>query len=196
MRDSEIAAVAQKVSQELGSEQGIYLCGSYTPGEPAHLNHRHAQDRVMRPGDVFNLLVENNGPGGFYTELGRTCVLGEAPEQLLSELDFTLEAQRFCLGLLRPGTAASEVWDAYNAFMDEHGRPQEVRIHCHGQGYDLVERPLIRHDETATIAASMNITCHPTYQWEGITSWICDNHLVTEDGTEALHAFEQRVVEL
>lgn len=196
-RDSEIAALAEKVSQELGSEQGIYLCCSYAPGEPAHINHRHYQDRVMREGDVYSLLVENNGPGGFYAELGRTCVIGEAPEPLLETHEFTLAAQRYCVEQLQPGTPASSIWHAYNDFMAENGRAVETRLHCHGQGYDLVERPLIRHDEPGTIEANMNITCHPTYEWKGITSWICDNFIVGA-GTEPekIHSFDQAIVEL
>jgi Metallopeptidase family M24 len=71
------------------------------------------------------LLIENNGPGGHYAELGRTCVLGSAPERLLEEHRFTLRAREHCLGLLRPGAPAAEVFAAYNAFMREHGRPED-----------------------------------------------------------------------
>jgi Xaa-Pro aminopeptidase len=196
-RDSDIAAVAQHRSQELGSEQGIYLCASAPSGEPAAIGPRHLQHRVMREGDVLMLLIENNGPGGHYAELGRTCVLGRAPERLLEEHRFTLRAREHCLSLLRPGVPAAEVFAAYNAFMREHGRPEERRLHCHGQGYDLVERPLVRFDETMAIAAGMNIVCHPTYIQDGTPSWICDNVLIGPDGVaERLHAFPPDIVEL
>jgi Xaa-Pro aminopeptidase len=196
-RDSDIAAVAQHCSQELGSEQGIYLCASAPPGEPAAIGPRHLQDRVMRDGDVLMLLIENNGPGGHYTELGRTCVLGAAPPRLLEEHAFALRAQEHCLGLLRPGEPAAEVFAAYNEFMRENGRPEERRIHCHGQGYDLVERPLVRFDETMAIEADLNIVCHPTYVQDGTPSWVCDNVLIGPDGVaERLHAFPKEIVEL
>jgi Xaa-Pro aminopeptidase len=196
-RDSDIAAVAQHRSQELGSEQGIYLCASAPPGEPAWILPRHQQHRVMREGDVLMLLIENNGPGGHYAELGRTCVLGPAPQRLLEEHAFTVRAQEHCLGLLRPGAPAAGVWEAYNAFMREHGRPEERRLHCHGQGYDLVERPLVRFDETMAIEADLNIVCHPTYVQDGTPSWVCDNVLIGPDGVaERLHAFPKEIVEL
>ena len=196
-RDSDIAAAAQYRSQELGSEQGIYLCASAPPGEPAAIGPRHLQHRTLREGDVLMLLIENNGPGGMYTELGRTCVLGTAPERLLEEHAFTLEAQEHCLGLLRPGVPAAEVFGQYNAFMREHGRPEERRIHCHGQGYDLVERPLVRFDETMAIEPDMNIVCHPTYVQDDTPSWVCDNVLIGPDGVaERLHAFPKDIVEL
>lgn len=196
-KDSEIAAVALHVTQELGSEQGFVLCASAPPGEPALFGPRHLQDRVMREGDAFSLMVETNGPGGFYTQLGRICVLGKAPQRMLEELELTLEAQRFTVDLLRPGASPKQVWEAYNAFLREHGRPEEDRLHSHGQGYDLVERPLIRFDETMPIARDMNIVCHPGYVTDGFLSWIMDNYLIGEDGTaERIHAFPQKIVEL
>ncbi len=80
--------------------------------------------------------------------------------------------------------------------MREHGRPEERRIHAHGQGYDLVERPLIRWDETMRIQAGMNFACHPSYLIDGFQSWICDNWLVGPDGPgERLHRFPQKIVE-
>ena len=196
-KDSDIAAVARRAGEERGSEQGIYLCGSAPQGTPALFGPRHMQDRVIREGDVFSLLVENNGAGGFYTELGRTCVLGKASQEMQDEFAFTLEARRFTLDLLKPGTPCAEIWTAYNDFMRRNGRPEEQRLYCHGQGYDLVERPLIRDDEPMAIAASMNIVVHPTYATETMLSWVCDNYIIGADGPgERLHAYPETIVEL
>lgn len=196
-RESEITAIAQHVCLDHGAEQGIYLSASWTPGEPAGIAQRHFQSRTLREGDALCLLIESNGPGGFYTELGRTCVLGELPTQLDEELDFVRQAQRFCLDLLKPGTASAEIWERYNAFLAEHGRPQERRLHAHGQGNDLVERPLIRFDEPMAVAERMNIVVHPSYIKDGLTSWICDNYLIGADGPgESIHAFPQEIVRL
>jgi len=35
--------------------------------------------------------------------------------------------------------------------MRSRGLPAELRLYAHGQGYDLVERPLIRADETMNL---------------------------------------------
>ena len=138
---------AQFYSQCQGSEQGIYLCASAPLGTPMKFSQRHYQNRTIREGDYVALLVEDSGPGGMFTELGRTAVVGKVPQQMKDELAFTIEARRITLDLLKPGTPCKEVWDTYNAFMRENGRPEEARLYCHGQGYDLVERPLVRHDE-------------------------------------------------
>jgi len=197
MRDLGVAAVAEQVGHRYGSEQGLFLCASGPVGTPAVFGNRHLQNRLIREGDYFTLLVENNGPGGFYTELGRTCVLGKASQEMKDEWAFVLEAQQFTLSLLKPGASCKEVWNAYNAFMREHGRPEEKRLHCHGQGYDMVERPLVRFDETMPIGKDMVLSCHPTYVTERTYSWACDNFLIGEHGVvERLHKFPQKIIEL
>ena len=178
MRDTDVAAIAQEYSQRHGSENGIYLCASAPLGSPSQLAQRHYQNRTLKEGDYFVLLVEDNGPGGFYTELGRTCVLGKVPEQMKDEFQFTLEARRFTLDRLVPGASCADIWTAYNEFMAKNGRPKESRLYCHGQGYDLVERPLVRHDELMQIRKDMNIVVHPTYVHNGMMSWVCDNYII------------------
>jgi hypothetical protein len=81
--------------------------------------------------------------------------------------------------------------------MRKNKRPEEQRLYCHGQGYDLVERPLIRHDEPLAIEANTNIVVHPTYVHRGIMSWVCDNYLIGKDGPgERLHRFPEQIIEL
>ena len=197
MRDRDIAAIAQCYSQRHGSENGIYLCASMPPDVPSAFSQRHYQNRVIEDGDVVALLVEDSGPGGMYAELGRTCVVGKASAELKEEFAFALEARQFNLGLLKPGAHCAEVFAAYNDFMRQHGRPEERRLHCHGQGYDLVERPLIRSDEPMAIAQDMNIVVHPTYIRGHVLSWVCDNYLIEADGPgERLHHFPEAITEL
>ncbi len=197
MTDLEAAAIAEQAGHRHGSEQGLFLCASGPVGSASVFGNRHLQNRVIRAGDSFTLLIENNGAGGYYTELGRTCVLGKATQEMKDELAFVLEAQKYTVGLLRPGASCREVWEQYNAYMRKHGRPEEKRLHCHGQGYDMVERPLVRFDETLPIAANMVFACHPTYVTARTYSWACDNFLVGNEGvTERLHQTEQRIFEL
>jgi Xaa-Pro aminopeptidase len=197
MRDRDVVAAAQFYSQAHGSEQGLYLCASAPLGTPMKFAPKHFQNRVIQAGDYVALLVEDAGPGGFYTELGRNCVVGKAPQQMKDELAFTLESRRMTLDLLKPGTPAKEIWEQFNAFMRRHGRPEETRLYCHGQGYDLVERPLIRHDEPMVIQRDMNIVVHPTYVYNGMLSWVCDNYLIGSNGPgERLHHFPEEIIEV
>jgi Xaa-Pro aminopeptidase len=197
MRDRDVAAIAQCYSQRHGSENGIYLCASMPADTPSAFGQRHYQNRVIQEGDVLALLVEDSGPGGLYAELGRTCVVGKASAELKDEFAFAVEARKFNLGLLNPGTPCADIFAAYNDFMRKNGRPEERRLHCHGQGYDLVERPLIRSDEPMTIKQDMNIVVHPTYIRGHVLSWVCDNYLIEANGpSERLHRFPEAITEL
>ncbi|MFH1490941.1 MAG: M24 family metallopeptidase, partial [Pseudomonadota bacterium] len=122
MRNFELTALAQYESQKLGSEQGLFLAGSGPAGTPAPKMGRHMQNRKIQDGDVFTILIENNGPGGFYTEIGRTCVLGKASSDLLDEFEFTLQAQKFTLDMVNPGADPADILSRYNTFMRENGR--------------------------------------------------------------------------
>jgi Xaa-Pro aminopeptidase len=196
-RESDVTAVARRVAHELGSEAGIFMTGAGPVGSPAVIAPRHLQARRIRRGDVLAILVEIDGPGGLYAELGRTCVVGPAPAQLLEEFAFALAAQRFTIDRFVPGASCRDIWHDYNAFMREGGRPEEQRLHAHGQGYDLVERQLVRFDEDMTIQVGMNMTCHPGYVRSGVFSWVCDNWLIGDLGPgQRLHSFPQEIIEL
>jgi Xaa-Pro aminopeptidase len=77
------------------------------------------------------------------------------------ELELVLAARRNTLSLLKPGASCADIWESHNKFMRDHGRPEEHRLYCHGQGYDLVERPLVRCDEPFAIRKNMNIVAIP-----------------------------------
>ena len=196
MRDMEVSAAAQYYSRCHGSENGIYLCASGPIGTPIKFSQIHLQNRVIQEGDYVALLVEDSGPGGMFTELGRTAVVGKVPQQMKDELEFTIAARKVTLDLLKPGTPCKEVWDTYNGFMRKNGRPEEARLYCHGQGYDLVERPLVRPDDPMKIEKNMNLTVHPGYYRDGYRGYVCDNFIVGDNGVERIHKFPLDLIEI
>jgi Xaa-Pro aminopeptidase len=187
MREREIIAEAALVNRRLGSEQGVYLCSSGPMDMAAPLRPPHMQERRLEAGDAFHFLVETSGPGGLYTEIGRTIVLGSPSAQMGDEFEFVIAARRFTLDRMNPGANVAAIWADYNEFMRANGRPEENRLYCHGQGYDLVERPLVRFDEGMPLARDMIFACHPTYVHQSRFNWICDSFLVTDARPERLH---------
>jgi Xaa-Pro aminopeptidase len=197
MRELEVAAVAEQVGHSLGSEQGLFLAYSGPAGTPGQIVNRHLQHRALQAGDQFSLLIENNGPGGYYCELGRSAVLGKATSQMKEQQRTLLEVQQFCVDQLRPGADCAKIFDDYNAHMRSRGLPEEKRVHFHGQGYDMVERPLVRFDETMPVAANMYLSLHPAFSTEHGYSWTSDDYLLAADGTvERLHAMPQELFEV
>jgi len=197
LRDIDVTAAAQHEGQILGSEQGIFLGGSAPMGQRSPFVPRYMQGRTLKAGDHLSLLIENNGPAGFYTEMARTIVLGKASNELIDGFEVVKQAQAHSLARMKPGTPCRDIAVAHDAFMTERGLPPELRLYSHGQGYDMVERPLIRGDETMTLEAGMNLSVHPGYETPSIFAVICDNYLIEADGPGAcLHKTPKRVFEI
>ncbi|NOJ45966.1 M24 family metallopeptidase [Bradyrhizobium archetypum] len=197
LRDIDVTSAAQMKAQQLGSEQGIFLGASARVGVRSPFMGRHFQGRTLAQGDHLSLLIEVNGPGGFFCEIARTLVLGKASAELLEGFAAVRAAQEHTLSWLKPGVKASDIAAAHDDFMTGRGLPPEIRLYAHSQGYDMVERPLIRRDETMTIAAGMHLAVHPGYETESIFAVICDNYLVGADGPgPCLHRTEKKVFEL
>jgi Xaa-Pro aminopeptidase len=197
MRDAELIAIAEHQGRLLGSEQGIFLGSSAPLGQRAGFLDSHHHARTVERGDHFTILIENNGAGGLYAELARTVVLGRASSELLDTFAAMKDAQDHTLSLLKPGARAADIADAHDKYMIARGYPAETRLYAHGQGYDLVERPLIRADETMMIEKDMSIVVHPGFANEAMFSVICDNYLIEADGPGAcLHSTPKKIFEI
>jgi len=197
LKEFEVAAYAQYTGQQLGSEQGIFIGSSAPAGEPAMFRPRSQQGRELRAGDTLTLLIENNGAGGFFTELSRPIVLGKASQEQKDTFAALLDAQEFTLGVLRPGASCRDIFESYNGYLRQKKMPEERRLHCHGQGYDMVERPLVRHDETMAIAADMCMVVHPAVKTARQFMTIVDNYLIGPDGPgECLHRSPKAIIEV
>jgi Xaa-Pro aminopeptidase len=197
IHDYELMAHSQYMAQCAGAETGYFIGSSAAPGDRTDIRSRQFHGRKLRAGDVVLWQAENTGPGGMFVHMARLIVLGRAPEEIARAYEGMIAAQKFTADRLVPGASSSEVFDAYNAYMVSHGWQKELRIHCHGQGYDVVERPIIRNDETMAIQANMNIGIHPSLATDTMFVTICDNFLVREQGPpERLHKTPQQIFEI
>ena len=188
---------AERIGRDLGSDQGIYLGLSAPLGQPSRFMNRPFQTRTLEAGDHMSLLIEINGPGGIYLEIARTMVLGPADDHVLQAFEQVKAAQDHTLSLMKPGAAPAAIAKAHDDWMEARGLPPETRLYAHGQGCEMVERPLIRRDETMPLAEGMLLAVHPGYDDGRVFAVICDNYMVTRDGmSDCLHKTEKKVFEL
>jgi Xaa-Pro aminopeptidase len=195
--DYQVAAQAMCFGQMLGCEGGHFHAASAPADAPVVMRQRQQQGREIREGDVFVFQCENSGPGGYYVHLARAFVLGKAPQSLKDAFAAAVEAQEFTVSLVRPGVSGRAVFAGYNAFLRERGLAAERRLHCHAQGYDTVERPLARPEESMAFAENMNIGIHPGFMSHGGYATVCDNFLIGPAGVpERLSKTPLEIVEL
>ena len=187
MWDRDVSVMLHEITGSLGSTQGLYVAASGNRDSLAGAKLLPEQRRQIGEGDMVHMFIESNGPSGHWAHLTRTVVLGKAPSELSDELEFALRAQAFTVDGLRPGAMPGDVFREYNEFLRENGRPEEPRVHCHAQGFDIAERPFITPEETMAIQAGMIFASHPIYVHRGYFNWVCSNFLITDDGSEQLH---------
>jgi Xaa-Pro aminopeptidase len=194
MKDLDVYAEAHYFCSKNGSERGIVQVNSGPLGTMVPFDVYHFQNRVIKEGDQVSVLIEVNGPGGYYTELMRIFTVGREPTQELKDaFAVAVEAQALTAKKLVPGADPKELWDMNKEFLTKKGYFPPVRLYAHGQGMPLVERPSIRPDEPWKLKAGMNITVHPPAVRKDVWSIVCDNYIVREDGGELLHKFPKEI---
>ncbi len=197
IKESDIYAHAHYMGTKLGSERGLILVGSAPKGTPVRTKYRRYQNRVIQDGDQVALLVELNGPGGMYTEIARPITLGKPSQEHVDVFGLALEAQKLAIDMLKPGADPAAIHNACNEFLVKRGGKPELRICLHGQGYDLVERPMFQNGEKMLLAEGMNITLHPSGTTDKAWATVCDNYIVTKNGaSDCLHKFPKEFIVL
>jgi Xaa-Pro aminopeptidase len=197
MEEKQVAELANHHMRSRGSMQGILMTGSGPVGTPSGITMPFMQGRRVEAGDQFHFLLEVNGREGFFTELGRFGMMARIPQEIQEQFDLLLEARQVSLERMRPGASPRDIWEAHNSFFRARGLKEETRLYSHSQGYDLVERPLIRSDEDMLLEENMVFAVHPMLATPTSFTWICDNFLVRRDGPpERLHRFPEKVIEI
>lgn len=197
MRDVEVAAFVHFEGRLRGSTHGTINAGSAPPGRAARMMHANLQGRTMQAGDQLTVLFENTGPGGYFAEMSRPIVLGKASHELIETFEKVKEAQDYTRGLMQVGALCSDIFAAYNEKAVSLGLPAEARVHAHSQGYGIVERPLIRFDETWTLAPEMFFAVHPMVSTESLFAFVCDNCFIPARGTPRWeHRTERKIFEV
>ena len=197
MRDLEVASIIYYEGRLLGSTHGTIMSGSAPKGQPAPILPPNAQGRRFETGDYMAVLLENTGPGGYFAEVARPISLGKPSDELLENFEKAKAAQAYSTSLMKPGADCREIFKAYNEYMKQHGLPEEGRIHSHAQGYDIVQRPLIRFDEPMKLEPDMFFAVHPAISSPTNFTFVCDNLFITAEGNSGwLHATERKVFEI
>lgn len=199
MKEYQIRAEVTDLSGNLGTEEHLLFMGTAEPGKPCGMSTMQYTNRTVKEGDYGILLLEVNGPGGYYCESARNFSFGEPYKELQDAWDVAAEAQQLTADLLTPGRNANEVVAKYNEFVSAKGYCPEGRLYGHSQGYDLIERPAFMADhkygkEDMIIKPGMNISLHPYFIDDAQTVYINDNYYVTEKGAEKIHKTAPKII--
>ena len=143
--------------------------------------------RTLQQGDAVNLLIEFSSPGGYWYDLRRFLCLGPVPKELEEAYAIAKEAREIMANHCKPGMMAGEALEASDKFLMSKGCPPETRVAGHGQGVDLVERPILHPSDTAKLEVGMVISLHPTAHTKYAMAGLADTYVITESGAVPLY---------
>lgn len=143
--------------------------------------------RTLRDGDIVNLLIESSAPGGYWYDLRRFLCIGPVPGALQEAYGIVKEARDLMEKELKPGAMAGAALKASDEFLKSKGCPPESRAAGHGQGVDLVERPVVHQEELAKLQAGMVVSLHPTARTGSAAACIADTYVITETGAVPMY---------
>ena len=194
MKDIELRGIIQHLLSDMGAEEFLLMLGSAPLGGVGKHSSPYLQNRVMGENDYITVLIETNGPGGFYAEIARVFCLNDPTPEMLKVWDDNVKTQQMCVDMLKTGANLADFLDPLNVYLEKTGYPIETSLVAHGQGYDLVERPSNVKGESMTIKPNMNIAVHPRLSTETAFTFCCDNFLTTETGPVRLHKAPQELL--
>jgi Xaa-Pro aminopeptidase len=186
-----------KTCVSMGAEGINVRTGSAQPGKSVMTWSPYFQNKVIEDGDQFTVLIESNGPSGFWGEIMRVICLGKVTDELQKQQEVCVQAQKLALSLLKPGANPGDLFKANNAFIMGKGYAEERRIYAHGMGYDMVERPALNTEEPMKIQAGMNIAVHPFVISDRAAAHTCSNFIVSAKGEPVcLHRTPEKIFTL
>ena len=139
---------------EAGSEEQQVAIAFGQPGEP-HPGQMSWGNTVirrkLREGDIVNLLVESSMAGGYWYDMRRFFSIGPVPAAYREAWEIVREARAIMAANCKPGLLPGVAVKACDKFLKSKGCPPENRVWGHGQGLDLVERPVFLKDEVCKL---------------------------------------------
>jgi Xaa-Pro aminopeptidase len=138
--------------------------------------------KTFQDGDIINLLIESSAAGGYWYDLRRFICIGRVPKGLQEAWGIVKEAREIMAANLKPGVLPKVALDASDEFLKSKGCPPESRVAGHGQGLDLVERPIVRPEEPAKLEVGMVASLHPTAKTKHASACTSDTYVIAESG--------------
>jgi Xaa-Pro aminopeptidase len=173
-----------------GSEEQQIMIAFGQPGSPHFMQGswgNTCERRRLRNGDIVTILIESSAPGGYWYDLRRFLCIGPVPRELQEAYEIVKEAREIMAKNLKPGVVPGVALDACDEYLKSRGCPPETRVAGHGQGLDLVERPVVRPEETAKLQVGMVVSLHPTAKTKHAMVSLSDTYVIGDSGAIPLY---------
>jgi len=197
MKEFELVAEVEAFLKTNGAEDNFMLIAS---GGREVVGMKPPTEREFQRGDsvITELTPQMNG---YYAQICRTLVLGEASSEQKRSFSIFCEAQLAAQNLLKPGVKASDLAKAQNDVFSKHGfgeytSSKYTRVRGHCLGLYLDEDPYVLEDVHYAMKRDMVLIAHPnTYLPLAGYMVFGDTLLVTDSGCISLNRTEKKLFE-
>ena len=127
---------------------------------------------------------------GYYSDIGRTAVVGKATPEQRSIYDRLMEVHRATIEVMRPGTPASEVFEVAAQGYRRVDIPFGLAFAGHGVGLYIHESPMLAANDHTLLQPNMVFAVETRVRWPGEQGFhIEDMVVINDDGPEIVTTF-------
>lgn len=184
--EAEMALVMDSETMRLGCDP-IFSVIAF--GERSALPNATPGERKLRGGDIIRFDIGCRADG-YYSDIARTAVFGEASQKQLRYYGAILEGEERAIQKVRAGVPANEVFLTAVESTRQAGIPHYRRHHVgHGIGLDLYDMPILNESTSTLLEPGMILEVETPYYEVGFGGLqVEDTILVTEQGHKRLTA--------
>lgn len=180
--EKEIGWKLERFMREAGADK-IKENHVIASGPRSALPHGRATLRQLERGDFLTMDI-GAVVNGYYSDMTRTVVIGQADERQREVYQWVLDAQTLALGLMGPGAQCESTDGRIRDFFAERGVADHF-VHGlgHALGLEIHEDPALRKGHQTNLRPGMVITVEPGLYfpgWGGVR--IEDPVVITETG--------------
>ncbi len=135
-------------------------------GPSASLAHPVPLNRPLEVGDIVRCDV-GGYYGGYYSDLARTAVVGEASEELQETYHKLWQAHETTIAAIAPGIRANELYGVCLDAFKKNGLNLTMPHIGHSLGLGLHEHPMIAPFNDTTLEAGMVLAIEPIHRFNG-----------------------------
>jgi Xaa-Pro aminopeptidase len=194
-REWELEAVARSTMLRMGAE-GMPYPAWVCSGPTTPLSLCRSTDRAIQEGELVQFTFGTKYMG-YCGNMCRPFAIGSVPAPARKLMEVALEAVEYALGAIRPGVAASTVFDGYYEILARYGF-EELTLYgpAHGTGHSEVEGLWLAKEAGFTIEPNMLFN---------IDIWLSDGSyglrfedgvLTTEEGLRELTSYRREIIVL
>jgi Xaa-Pro dipeptidase len=187
MSEDALALELKGYMKSLGAEDNfLLLCAG-----PRNRAVQPSAGRKLAHGDVILAEITPSYRGQL-TQICRTVVIGDPPDELSRKYALVVEAMNHGIAAAKPGVAMAEVCRAINAVLEAQGygeycHPPHIRRRGHGLGFASIRPGDVSLDNTTVLEPDMLFMIHPNQYLPETGYLLCGEPvLITGSGAEVL----------